>query len=58
LPPSVYADGPFSPAGEAKRQRQQEAASRAQENGYFSPAGEEKRHRAQMKHDAAINPFK
>jgi hypothetical protein len=55
--PSVYADGPFSPGGEAKRERKAEAAERARTNGPFSPEGEAKRERAQAKHNAAINPF-
>ena len=55
--PSVYADGPFSPGGEAKRERKAEAAERVRTNGPFSPEGEAKRERAQAKHNAAINPF-
>lgn len=55
--PSVYADGPFSPGGEAKRQRRAEAAERARANGVFSPEAEAKRERAQARHNAAINPF-
>ena len=55
--PSVYADGPFSPRGEARRERRNEAAERARTNGVFSPIGEAKRERAQARRDAANNPF-
>ena len=54
---SVYRDGPFSPAGEARRERKAAAAERARQNGAFSPAGEAKRERAREKRDATINPF-
>lgn len=43
---SVYADGAFSPGGEAARQRKQSAAP---VGGAFSPEGEAKRRRAQEK---------
>jgi hypothetical protein len=55
--PSVDGDGPFSPAGEARRQRKAEAAERARANGAFSPAGEAKRERAREKRDAVITPY-
>mgnify|MGYP001550324697 CR=1 FL=1 len=48
---SVYADGAFSPGGEAARQRRRGVAP---VGGPFSPDGEAKRRRAQEK---AIHPF-
>jgi hypothetical protein len=54
---SVDGEGPFSPAGEARRQRKAEAAERARANGAFSPAGEAKREREQAKRDKTISPF-
>jgi hypothetical protein len=54
--PKASAD-PFSPAGQAERERRAAAAERARTNGMFSPAGEAKRERAQRRHDAEINPF-
>lgn len=51
---SVYDDGPFSPAGEARRERKAEAAERARANGTFSPEAAAKRERAREK---AYNPF-
>jgi hypothetical protein len=51
---SVYADGPFSPAGEAKRARK---ANEPPPGGVFSPEGEARRARAAAKRDAANNPF-
>ena len=44
--PSVYDDGPFSPRGELKRERRQNAAPAP---GPFSPEGEAKREREQAK---------
>jgi hypothetical protein len=55
-PPKASAD-PFSPAGEAARQRREEAAERARANGVFSPSGEAKRQREQAKRDKANSPF-
>jgi len=55
-PPKASAD-PFSPAGQAERERRAAAAERARANGVFSPAGEAKRERAQARHNAEINPF-
>jgi len=54
--PKPSAD-PFSPAGQAARERRGAAAERARTNGVFSPAGEAKRERAQARRDAANNPF-
>ena len=64
-PPKIYGtlnsqeptDGPFSPAGEAKRARQQARAEQARQNGEFSPAAGAKRDIANAKRDAALNPF-
>ena len=44
--PSVYDDGPFSPRGELKRERRQNAAPAP---GPFSPEGEAKRQREQAR---------
>ena len=44
--PSVYDDGPFSPAGEAKRERK---ANMPPPPGPFSPEGEAKRARREAK---------
>jgi hypothetical protein len=55
LPQSPYADGQFSPAGEAKRERKENALP---QGGPFSPEGEAKRAAAQAKHDKAVaSPF-
>jgi hypothetical protein len=52
---SVYANGPFSPAGEAKRERK---ANQPPPGGPFSPEGEAKRAKAQEKRDKAnFSPF-
>ena len=48
---------PFSPAGQAARERRAEAAEQARENGVFSPASEAKRERAQAKRNRGLNPF-
>lgn len=50
---SVYADGPLSPAGQAKRERK---AAMATTDGPFSPAGEAKRARQEAKRTAGA-PF-
>jgi hypothetical protein len=55
-PPKVSAD-PFSPAGEAERERRAAKAEQARTNGAFSPVGEAKRERDQAKRDKANNPF-
>ena len=54
-PASVYADGPFSPAAEARRARK---AAEPPAGGLFSPDGEAKRARAAARRDAANNPFR
>jgi hypothetical protein len=54
--PKPSAD-PFSPAGQAERERRAARAEQARTNGVFSPAGEAKRERAQAKRNAEINPF-
>ena len=52
--PSVYADGPFSPAGEAKREKRENAAPK---DGPFSPTAEAKRAREAAKRDKALFPY-
>ena len=55
-PPKASAD-PFSPAGQAERERRAARAGQARTNGVFSPEGEAKRAREQAKRDRALNPF-
>ena len=50
-PPSVYGDGPFSPRGELRRERRQNAAPAP---GLYSPEGEAKRQRERAR---GFHPF-